>query len=124
MISAPQPYSLDQSQARHHPVTGIEYYNSVFPLSLITYLAFIVGWEPQYQAIFAQSSEMEVSILTQPYTDYPRKEKRRALCAASKRYQWLFFYKHRIDSRRPNAMSGGMRVYHVPDAANAISSVP
>lgn len=32
MTPVPQPFSLDQSQTRHHPVTGIEPYHSAFPL--------------------------------------------------------------------------------------------
>lgn len=32
--------------------------------------------------------------------------------------------KHYIDSSRLDAMSGGMRLYRVPDAASATSSAP
>lgn len=39
-------------------------------------------------------------------------------------YQLISLYRNRIDSSRLDAMSGGMRVYRVPDAASATSSAP
>ncbi|KAJ5371604.1 hypothetical protein N7517_003610 [Penicillium concentricum] len=60
MTSGPHPFSLDQSQTRHHPVTGIECYNSVFPLEFNHAFRFICWLGSQYQIVFAQSSEMEV----------------------------------------------------------------